>query len=319
MAHEIARLGVDVESLIEKETRLDLIFEVKKSYYNALKAKKFLEVANETVKLLEAHYRDAYEFFKQGITPRVDLLRTEVALSQARQRLTDAEANYKIALSALAILLKDRIDADYELKEAKNMPVLSLSFEDCLKLALDKRPVVEAVAKKVDIAEKYVRIEKADYFPHLALAGEYTKHGDTPDCDGDGLTDPERWSITLQLKWNLFSWGKTKHGVKKAEIEKLKALLQLEAVKDKVALEVREAYLKVMSAKQRLEVARREVQHAKENYRDTRERYKEQIDTSTDVIDAQVYLTRAENSYYNALYDYNIAYAKLMRVMGYAE
>ncbi len=316
MAHEIAKLGVDVEMLKEKEARLDLVFEVKRAYLNALKAKKFLSVAKETVKLLKAHYRDALEFYKQGITPKVDLLRTEVALSRAKQRLTDAEAAYKLALSALAVLLRDKVDASYELHDVEVKPSLELSFDDCLRIAFSNRPVIKAVAKQVEVARRYVKLEQSDYYPQIGLAGEYSKHGNNPDCDGDGLTDAERWAISLQLKWNLFAWGKTRHSVERARIEELKALEQLKAVKDKVALEVREAYLKLISARDKLMVAEKEVAQAKENYRDTRERYKEQIDTSTDVIDAQVFLSNAETRYYEALYDYNIAYARLVRVMG---
>jgi outer membrane protein TolC len=38
--------------------------------------------------------------------------------------------------------------------------------------------------------------------------------------------------------------------------------------------------------------------------------------TSTDVLDAQVLLTQAENNYYSALSDYHIAKARLERAIG---
>ncbi len=315
-AHRIARLGVDVERLKERESKLDLIFRVKKAYYEALKAKRLLEVARQSVKLLESHYRDAKAFYEEGITPKVDLLRAEVALSQAKQNLTVAEARYKIALAALAVLLRDRVDADYTLKDVRGVPVLGLSFRDCLEEALRKRPIILALRKRVEIAKGRVKMERSDYYPHLYLVGEYSKHGDTPDCTGDGLTDAERWSITARLEWKFFEWGATRHRVKRASVEALRVLELERSVEDKVKLEVREAYLMLRAAKERLVVAKKQVEQALLNYRDTRERYRQQIDTTTDVIDAQVFLTRAKNQYYSALYEYNIAYAKLERVMG---
>jgi len=161
-----------------------------------------------------------------------------------------------------------------------------------------------------------VKMERSDYYPHLYLVGEYSKHGDTPDCTGDGLTDAERWSITARLEWKFFEWGATRHRVKRASVEALRVLELERSVEDKVKLEVREAYLMLRAAKERLVVAKKQVEQALLNYRDTRERYRQQIDTTTDVIDAQVFLTRAKNQYYSALYEYNIAYAKLERVMG---
>ena len=58
------------------------------------------------------------------------------------------------------------------------------------------------------------------------------------------------------------------------------------------------------------------MEQAKENYRINEERYKEQVATSTDVLDAQTRLTRAQSNYFNTLSVFNIAKAALDRAMG---
>ncbi|MCF8124344.1 MAG: TolC family protein, partial [Desulfarculaceae bacterium] len=58
------------------------------------------------------------------------------------------------------------------------------------------------------------------------------------------------------------------------------------------------------------------VKQAEENYRITFERYREQLTTNTELLDAQVLLARARNSYYDALATFNIAEAGLQRSMG---
>ena len=315
-SYEIAKLGVDVERLKEEEARLDLIFKVKQAYLNALKAEKIKKVAEETVKSLESHYRDAKNFYKQGITPKVDLLRAEVALSKAKQALVDADSVYKIALSSLLILLRENVNSDVELEDVFNYKPFGLTFEECLEKALNKRPIISAVKRQVEIYRKNIALAKSGYFPKIYLTAEYRKQGNTPDCTGDGLRDAEQWSITGIFDWKFFEWGRTIHQVKQAKYNYLKALEFEKSVVDKVTLEVREAYLKLKSAKAKIEVARKEVAEAEENLRDTRERYKEQIDTSTDVIDAQAFFTGARMRYYTALYDYLVAYARLMRTMG---
>ena len=55
---------------------------------------------------------------------------------------------------------------------------------------------------------------------------------------------------------------------------------------------------------------------ARENFRITRERFKEQMATTTDVLDAQTLLSRTMTNYYNALYDYKISRAALLRAVG---
>jgi len=45
-------------------------------------------------------------------------------------------------------------------------------------------------------------------------------------------------------------------------------------------------------------------------------RYKENLTTSTEVLDARTYLTQAEVNYYDALYSYITAKAKLEYAIG---
>ncbi len=315
-AHEMAKLGVNLETLKEEETKLDLIFKVKEAYLGVLKAEKLKKVAEETLKSLKSHYRDARNFYEKGVTPKVDLLRAEVALSKAKQALVDADAVYKTAMSALMILIGEEVDASYALKDILEYKPFGISFDECLERAYHKRPVVLAVKKQVEIYKKAISLAKSDYYPKLYLIAEYKKQGNTPDCTGDGLRDAEQWSITGLLDWKFFEWGKTVHKVKRANYEYLKALELEKSVRDKVALEVREAYLKLLSAKAKIAVARKEMAEARENLKNTRERYREQIDTTTDVIDAQTFFTEAQVRYFTALYDYLVAYARLMRAMG---
>ncbi|NPA15328.1 MAG: TolC family protein [Deferribacteres bacterium] len=315
-AYEMAKLGVNVEKLREEEARLDLIFKVKEAYFGVLKAKRLKEVAEKAVESLKSHYKDAKNFYEKGITPKVDLLRAEVALSKAKQALVDADAVYKTAMSALMVLIGERIDAFYTLKDVLEYEPFGLSFDECLKRAYSRRPVVLAVEKQAEIYRKAVRLAKADYYPKIYLMAEYKKQGDTPDCTGDGLKDAEQWSITGVLDWKFFEWGKTVHRVRKADYQYLKALEVEKGVKDKVSLEIREAYLKLLSAKSKIAVARKEVAEARENLKNTRERYRQQIDTTTDVVDAQTFFTEAQVRYFTALYDYLVAYARLKRAMG---
>jgi outer membrane protein TolC len=58
------------------------------------------------------------------------------------------------------------------------------------------------------------------------------------------------------------------------------------------------------------------VEQAKENLRIIEEQYKEQVATQTDVLVAQTLLTQTMTNYYNALYDFKIAKAVLMRAIG---
>jgi outer membrane protein len=63
-------------------------------------------------------------------------------------------------------------------------------------------------------------------------------------------------------------------------------------------------------------VSDKAIETARENLRIERLKYETGAGTSTDVIDAQTALLRAETDYHQAVYDKNIAIASLKRAIG---
>ena len=69
-------------------------------------------------------------------------------------------------------------------------------------------------------------------------------------------------------------------------------------------------------AEKNIPTTRKAVEQAEENLRVSEERYKAQVTTSTEVLDAQTLLTEGSMNYYRALYDHNLAKARLRRAIG---
>jgi outer membrane protein TolC len=315
-AHKMALLEADQAELEAAETCLEVAYNVKRAYFAILKAERRVEVARLAVKQLSKHLYVAQNFFDQGIIPRNDLLKSQVALANAKQDMTRAENGLEVAKATLNSILHRDVNAALTVEEVFILPAPALSLNDAVAEAMERRPVVLAVRKGVDKAHEGVRLARSGYFPQVFLEGVYRKHGNTPDCTGDDLTDPEDWRITASLEWTLFEMGRTRHQVEKARLGELRALALLEEVRDQVALEVKEAYLDMETASRNIETAKSAVEQAKENFKVTEERYREQIDTSTEVLDAQTLLTQAQTYYYRAVYQYDVAVARLFRVLG---
>ena len=69
-------------------------------------------------------------------------------------------------------------------------------------------------------------------------------------------------------------------------------------------------------AEKNIAVARKALASAEESYRISKLRYETGAGTNTEVLDAQTALVQAEGNQYQALYDYDIAVAKLQYAMG---
>ncbi len=318
--YKIAGFSLDLARLNEKTTRQAVVFEANKVYFNLLKAQKLATIAREAVTQISAHKDVAKNFYEVGMTPLNDLLKAQVELANVRQDLIIAQNNLETAKSNFNILLRRPINAPVELKDIVDYCFFEKKIDFCFDMAEKNRLEIKAAELQVEIAEKELKLGKTDYYPSITLEGNYYKIGTDFDANGgDGISDPDSWDITATASWNFWEWGKTRYGVK----EKLSALAQAryqqDEIIDNIHLEVKQAYLKTKESEQNIMAVKKAIEQAKENFRISEERYKEQMDTSTDVLDAQTLLSRTMTNYYNALYDSKISKAYLYWAMGRAE
>jgi outer membrane protein TolC len=314
--YEANRIGVDVARMEETTMILDMVQEVKIAYVNTIKSEKLLEVAQQSVKQLEAHRDMAQSFFDVGMIPRNDLLRAEVELANGQQFLVRSQNGLELARSKLNTVLRRDIDTPVILEDIWAYKSFERSLDDCLKVALDNRPEIKAYSLRVAQAKEMVNQAKSEFFPSVNLVGNYARFGDTASVSGSAYRDQENWYVMAVANWNFWEWGKTKHRVDLSKSKENQIMDTLVNAKDQITLEVKSAYLLLREAEKQIFVSKRAIEQAEENFRITQERYREQVATSTDVLDAQTLLTRAKSDHTNALGDYHISHARLERAMG---
>ena len=193
------------------------------------------------------------------------------------------------------------------------------SYEKLLELALQNRPEVKAAALAVKAKEKKLRLARSRYFPWLDLEAQYYRRGDTLDLSENPYGDRENVWVGLSLNWELWDWGIRGREVAAVRAELLSQKALLEEIKDRVKLEVREAYLGLRAAEKKIEVARSALSAAQENFRLNRARFREGLADTTDVMDAETLLTRAQTHEIAALAEYEIARARLSYAVGLPE
>jgi outer membrane protein len=94
------------------------------------------------------------------------------------------------------------------------------------------------------------------------------------------------------------------------------ARIEHDKAKDRIRLEVREAFLNLGKAEKNIDAAESALKTAREAYRHARVRYRAGEGTNIDVLDARTSLTRTEAIHSQALFDYNVALAALQRAVG---
>ncbi|MGC9022942.1 MAG: TolC family protein, partial [Dissulfurimicrobium sp.] len=83
-----------------------------------------------------------------------------------------------------------------------------------------------------------------------------------------------------------------------------------------IFLDVKQAYLNLVEAGERVPVAELGVTQAQENLDLAMGRYKAGIGNPIEVTDSEIALENAKLAYIQALYDYRVAFAALQKAMG---
>ena len=104
--------------------------------------------------------------------------------------------------------------------------------------------------------------------------------------------------------------------MREAQAKVRRAQLDVESVKEQIALGVTQQYLSIEEAKKKIETAGQGVVEARERRRMAELRYREGLAAGIEVIDADTALAAAEATLVNAQYDLALAIARLRSALG---
>jgi len=283
------------------------------AYYTLLQAKNSLDVSHQSVSTLEDHLKNVQAQYDVGVVAKVDLLRSEVELTDAQQTLTKAQNSYDIAEATLDNIMGIPQDTKLAPQETLQYKPFEKDLDFCIDYALENRIDLMQSKLAVDAADADLNVAKAGWRPTVEASGSSGWGGNNSNWPGD---DDGNWSVGVSVNFTPFDNGVTVSKVHAAKAELLAQKEQHRKNIDTVRLDVRSCYYDLREAEKRISTTAVAVEKADEDYRIAQLRYQAGVGTNTDVLDAQVALTTARNNYNTALYDYNTSKAALDTAMG---
>lgn len=308
--YRLKGVSVDVEKIKSEMAVQDLILRVKQAYFGLLRAKRFKEVASESVNLVQALVDNSKRFYEVGLIAKNELLIAEVKLAEAKQQLVRAEHSFVMAQSALNSLIGQELNTPVDVLDIEEKEAL---FE------LDERKLQEEASRnRLEILEIEKSVKMAQISKGLALSQMFPEFFVSAEASHTEGTrgDPDEKVVIFGASWTFGDWGKRYFAHRSALHSYKQALAAKKLIEKQVELDVRQSYLKVIEAKESIEVSQKAIEQAEENFRIIQKKFDVQAATSTDVLDAQTALTSAKLNYYSALYDYELALAALERAIG---
>lgn len=323
-----ARKGIDKSIFDLYATRERYLFTVASAFYDALRAKRLVEISQANVERLKKQRDAAAIRLKVGEATKTVVLRAEAELSGAQSELIRSVNSYRLAKAVLARTVGLDGPPDFELKEAplslpggevpavpdRLIPLCPVSTLDCFReVSLRQRAEMKSQDLQARIAQDGISSAKSAYWPTLSIEGVYIRSDQNPE-----MVSLNKESVYggLKLNFPFFEGGLRKAEVGEAEAKYRQAELSKEDLRKTILIDVEAAYVVLVTAAGVLKSLQDQLVFAKDNYSAVSKQFEFGLATSIDIIDANTLLVTAERQFSDAQLAYQFAILGIERTTG---
>lgn len=329
-------------------TVLSTIYSVKNNYYGVLAAKAAVDVNRANVQINERNYQRTKAYFDEGIKSKIDLVNSEVYLSDSKVTLVNSIKNYQNALVKLNNSMYIAYAPEYEIKNTEtfnfkrneipvnltkisekrdlsnppqnvsdatltssvekldvmenfNFKPFPHTFEEAVDIAIKNRPDLKAYENTLKAMKQSLLYIKREYYPEITGSAGYGFR-DTNSTNSFSLGINLKSSVNIMSKKSEIDAGKIQVELAQNEIDLLK---------QNIYFEVQAAYIDMIQLEKQIPLLAVKVRQTLENLELADGRYFVGIGDYIELQDAKVNYNNAQQSYVEAVYNYNVARAQL--------
>ena len=318
MLYDFGRTGASVDradanAAVSREnaatTREDVAFVATVAFYNVLRAEKTLEFQRENLRQQESLYRQASAFYEAGVRAKIDVVRAEANLYDARAQVSQAENGLRVA--RITLLQRIGVDGPAGFQLTGTLPEFSLpgTLQDWVAEAERNRPELRALVEKERAATESLRLARAGYLPFLVGTAGYGYGAEEAPLQ-------ENYGLAVTLNYPLFSGFQTREQTKEALATISSTQYEFIETKRRVRLQVEVSAYSVQEAQERLSARKKQRDASEENLRLATARYEVGAGDIIEMTDAQAQVVRSETDTINTAFDFAVSHASLLRAMG---
>ncbi len=311
---------VDISLAMEhaRASRINLINQVKKSYFSLLLAQDSYEVLKLTYETDSINLENIRNRYNQGVVAEYDVITADVRLKSLIPSILQAENMMKIAEMQLNILMG--IDGHIPLKIIGSLDEYEASMFDNL-IPADTTLSHNSDIKQFDLQAKQAQnayeMQKLQYAPSLISTFNWTYMSQNNDFKFSNYRWDPYSMLGLTLQIPIFSGGQRYHNVKQSQIQLYQLSEQRKEVERGLRLSIKNNYDIINKNIEQVVATQSSIELARKGHDIALKRYETGMGTIVDVNAAALAVLNAELQNRNAIYDYLAAKADLEKVLGY--
>ncbi|MCS6924325.1 MAG: TolC family protein [Candidatus Binatia bacterium] len=317
-----AQKGLEQELVSVEQRKAEAIREVKELYYTLLYTRQVQELMNDVRSGFEKAVAVAEERLREDKITQLDLLNLRIGYASVAKEEARLRNGIELTRSALlrAMGLPQTTQFEIADKTLTPQPAHLKELDYYVERLFANRPEWRKLRLGLQAREAELRVATSDYFPTVFFAIPF-RYAYAPDRSRQ--TNPFAYDNfnfggggpVVGVRWSLgFAETAAKVARSRAELMKLRA--QEKTAVMSFPLEVKEAYLNVKEAEERIRVTADGRRAGRTLVTLAVANFELGIGEPQEVFLSLGNYTRATNDYYEAVRDYNVALAKLSLVVG---
>lgn len=314
---EISSINIQTKLEAARSSRLSLINEVQKAYYNVLLCQdsyKVLRDQYDNAKLNAETYANQY---KQGTASEYDVLRSEVAVRNIEPSLLSAENAVKLSKLQLKVLMG--IDAGIEIKIDDSLANYEQDMYNVtmnINRSLDNNTDLRQLDLQTKMLQKTATLQKFAYIPTLGAQFNYNWISMSDGNMFKNFRFNPYSTIAVALNIPIFSGGSRFYKVKQAEANVAQMGFQRENLVRALDMQVEAQLDNISKSVKQINSNKLGVEQAEKAYKIMQKSFEIGSATFVTLNDAELALTRARLSYSQAIYDFLAGVSDVQKLLG---
>lgn len=311
--YKIAKAGENIAEMKAENDNEELMLKVDEAYWRVVSVQQKQQLAKQYYDLIKKVKDDVSALREEGLATAADELKVNMKLSEAEQKVGQAEDG--LQLSRMALNQVCGLDLDYDIHVDSTGLYDLLLINDSVRYDIDaavaQRKEVQILEESERIAKSTVMLTASTLMPNIVANAGYIVSN--PNMQ-DGFKNNFRGQFTAGVAVNIpIAHADDIYKVKAAKHQAKIVDLRLQQAKELLTLQTTQSRQKVSDAQRKLVRAQTACQHAQENLRLAQESWKEGMLSSTELLSAQTAWMNAETDKLDAAIELRMAQSTLKR------
>jgi outer membrane protein len=311
-AYRIAGLNLDVTIEGVRQARSQLHVDATSAFYQALLARKTVEVMNGALGQLRGHIGQVQSLYDNGMATKLDLMKATLGLQQMEAQVSQVESGTELALAALLNTLGLEPGTPVSFVEDLAPESMAVELDSAQAEALRERPELKQLRDAVKMSDLGTAIARTANLPNAFVQA----NGSYKNPVGFSAGWATDWNATAGVSMPIFTGMANANRLRQSQAKQRQARVGLAMAEDGIRLEVQAQVMALNQESRNMKYQAKNVDVAEAALGLAEQRFQNGLLTNLDYMDSQVALTQARVSYLNALANYQIARAKLQKAVG---